>query len=235
MINPRDAVPRSWTDFLGSGSIGVGMDLGTTEKGTSNPSAITVAEQDGRVFKGRLVIAWKTSNPDISQEILRLVLADLEDFGNGAKRVCLDASNEVFFCQTLKKALSRYAPFTLVKGGEKITYQGEDHQAKTLLGNLYVNALEDGLWTLPPGEFIRDDQRLVARERGSFQTSTSNSGQHGDTFDSCKLSQWALIKGGGRVRADAVAVGGGHRKALRPGLIGPIGKAAHWVRNRLNS
>lgn len=232
MITARESLPKSWTDFLNGGPIGVGMDLGTTQKGTSNPSSITVAEKDGRIFKGRLVIAWKTNNPDISEEFLRLVLSDLEDSGSPARRVCLDASNEVFFCKTLKKHLSRFAPFSLIKGGENFHYEGEDHQAKTLLGNLYVNALEDGLWTLPPGEFIKTDHRLVARERGSFIAATNNSGQHGDTFDSGKLSQWALIKGGGRVRADAVAVGGPQKKALRSGLIGPI---RSFIRNVLNS
>jgi hypothetical protein len=231
MINPREAIPRSWLDYLGGGSLGVGMDLGTTDKGTSNPSAITVAERDGRGFKGRLVVAWKTANPDISEGILRMILADLEDAGKPARRVCLDASNETFFCKHLKKSLSRYAPFSLIKGGENLTFEGEEHQAKTLLGNLYVNALEDGLWTLPSGEFIRDDQRLVAKQKGSFISATSNSGQHGDTFDSCKLAQWALIKGGGRVQAEAVAVGGSQNKPLRPGLIGPIGRIIKSVLN----
>ena len=223
-MNPREALPRSWTDFLKGGMIGVGSDIGTTDKGTSNPSTISVIEKEGRFYRERLLIAWKTSDPDVSEEFYHLVLSDLQEFKMPARRLSLDASNETFFCKRLRKNLSKYCPVSLIKGGENLKYEGEEMPSKILLGNLYINAIEDGVLCLPAGEFIRDDHRLVSKDRGSFTTATNNAGQHGDTFDSGKLALWSLLTKSGKVEASAVDVRGGQGKTLRPGLIGSIAK-----------
>lgn len=230
----REAIPRSWTDYLTGGTIGVGKDLGTTENKTSNPSSITVTEQVGRMFHVRLVVTWKTSDPDVSEAILQCVMDDIAA-AHQCKRLCLDASNEIFFATKLKKKFILICSVELVKGGAKIDYKGESMDSKTLLGNLYINLFEDSLITLPLGNWLRDDHRLVTKDRGSFKTNLGRNGEHGDTFDSGKLSIWAIVKGGGRIRADACAVGSmGATKPTRPGVIGPIGKKARSFFTRLN-
>lgn len=225
-MTPREALPSSWIDCLTGGAIGVGMDIGTTDKGVSNPSAVAVLEKVGRFFRERLLIAWKTDNPDISEAIITLVLEDLQGAKQPARRLSLDASNEVFFCKRLRKNIRKFCPVALVKGGQNLRYQGEDHQAKSLLGNLYINAIEDGELCLPAGDFIKDDHRLVSRERGSFQTATNSAGQHGDTFDAGKLALWSLLSGSGKIEASAVDITGKNSKPLRQGLIGPLTQRA---------
>ena len=223
-MTTREAIPKSWIDHLGNGSLGLGTDLATTEKGTSNPSALAVTEQVGQRYLVRLLLAWKTADPDVTTAIIGHVLDDIAAANCRPKKLSIDASNEVFFATALKKKFQNKCPVILVKGGEKVKYKGEEFAAKTLLGNLYVNAIEDGLVSLPDGDFIRDDHRLVNREKGTFTTETGKNGQHGDTFDAVKHSIWALLVGGGRVQANAVDITGGN-KPKRPGLIGPIGRA----------
>lgn len=229
-MNPRAAIPRSWTDRLGSGPLGLGLDLATTDKGTSNPSALTVLEGEHGRFYTRLAVSWKTADPEVTEAILALILADLQDLRAIIRRLSIDASNEVFFATNLKTKFNSVVPVSLIKGGEKLEHKGESMLAKNLLGSLYVNALDDNILTLPSGQFLTDDHRLVQRERGTFVAATSRTGQHGDLFDSGKLALWSLIKGGGRVRADAVDISGGGSAPLRPGLFGPIKRLARKIR-----
>ena len=236
-MTPREAIPESWTDYLTDGRIGVGNDLGTTTKKKSNPSSITVTQEDGRTFYDRLVVTWKTDNPDVSEAMLELVLSDIVRAKPGKlKGLALDASNEVFFATMLKKRFTKYCPVELVKGGSKITYKGESMDSKTLLGNIYTNLYDDDLKAMPAGSWLRDDHRLVTRDRGSFVTSLGRNGEHGDTFDSGKLATWILVKRGGRAEAHAVSVGSmGGSTPQRRGVIGPIGNAARRFINRINS
>ncbi len=224
-MTPREAIPKSWTDYLTEGVIGVGMDLATTANKTSNPSSITVTQKVGNIYHTRLVVSFKTADPEVSEEMLKIILQDIAAISR-TRRICLDASSEIFFATKLKKKILKFATVELVKGGSKVSYKGEEMNSKTLLGNIYVNLFEDGLITLPLGDWLRDDHRLVTKDRGSFLTLLGRNGEHGDTFDSGKLSIWAIEKGSGRARATATAVGsmGGKSQNLRPGLIGPIGK-----------
>lgn len=234
-MTPREAIPLSWTDHLRDGPIGVGNDLGTTTKKTSNPSSITVIQKEGLIYHTRLVVTWKTDDPDVSEAMLQCVLDDIAR-ANRCRRICLDASNEVFFATRLKKALIRFCPVELVKGGAKIDYKGESMNSKTLLGNIYVNCFEDGIITLPLGDWLKNDHRLVTKDRGSFVTALGRNGEHGDTFDSGKLAVYAIEKGSGRIQASGAAVGSmGGSKPKRPGIIGPIGQQARRFLNRLNS
>lgn len=232
-MTPREAIPNTWIDFLTNHKIGLGIDLATSDKGTSNPSSLTVTQKVGRVYKVRLLVSWKTEDPDVTKAVVKMVLEDIRLAGFRAKRLSIDASNEVFFARQLKKFLRGHCSVTLVKGGEKIKYDGHELDAKTILGNLYINELEDGNIDLPENNFIFTDHRLVKRDRGSFVTETGKAGQHGDTFDSTKLSIWSLIKGGGKVKADAVDTTG-KRKGRRKGVIGPIGKSSHQT-TKLNT
>ncbi len=78
---------------------------------------------------------------------------------------------------------------------------------KTLLGNLLVNAMEEGQVALPESRYVKDDYRLVKRDKGSFRTEVDNQGRHGDTFDSDKLALHGLQRLGGPVHAEAAQVG----------------------------
>lgn len=235
-MTPREAIPRSWTDYLTDGTIGVGNDLATTTKKKSNPSSITVTQLVGRVYFTRLIVTWKTADPDVSEEMLNVVLSDLTDAMHRPRRTCLDASNEVFFATQLKRRFISVCPVDLIKGGSKIDYRGESMDSKSLLGNNYVNHFDDGIITLPVSDYVKADHRLVMRDRGSFTTSLGRAGEHGDTFDSGKLSVWAIDSGTGRIQADAAAVGfTSVPKPQRPGLTGPIGRRIGRIITRLNS
>lgn len=233
-MTPREAIPQAWTDHLTDAPIGLGLDLATSDKGTSNPSSLAVTQKEGRIYKVRLLISWKTSDPDVTTAIVKLVINDILKANVNIKRLSIDASNEVFFATKLKKDLRGLCQSVLVKGGEKLKHDGLEMDAKTLLGNLYVNALEDGQVELPSGSFIMDDHRLVKSDRGSFQTETGKNGQHGDTFDAVKHSIWGLIRGGGKVQATAVGPGS-KNKAQRPGVIGSLRNRFSRKTNRLSS
>ena len=64
-----DAVPVGWLDYLSEpllgrvGRIGLGLDVATTEKATSNPSSLAVTEEVGLDYFVRLLLRWKTSDP----------------------------------------------------------------------------------------------------------------------------------------------------------------------------
>lgn len=223
-MTPREAIPSSWVDNLTDNPVGLGLDLATSDKGTSNPSSLAVTQKVGTLYKIRLIVSWKTEDPAVTKAIVRLILDDIIKAGLRPKRLSIDASNEVFFAREIQKDLKNICSVSLVKSGVKIKHDGHELDAKTLIGNLYVNAIEDDLVELPTGDFIFTDHRLVKRERGSFQTETGKGGQHGDTFDGAKLSIWSLVKGGGKVKAQAVDITG-KDKPLRRGLIGAIGNA----------
>lgn len=194
-MTPRAAIPRDWTDCLAGGPIGLGMDVGTTEQGTSNPSALAVMQHTPPLYVVRLLLCWKTSDEAVSREIVQTIVSDLERSERRPRRLCIDASNEVFFAQSIRSDLAGRVPVVLVKSGEKVTWRGLDYIYKTLLGNLYVSLFEDNLIALPPAQWISDDHRLVKREKGGFVAETGERGEHGDTFDACKLAYWALESG----------------------------------------
>ena len=225
---PRKAISSLWTEHLATdGTVSVGLDVATTEKGTSNPSAISVQQKCGRMVFTRLLMSFKTSDPLVTEQMLGCVLDDLMILSIRPRRLVIDNSNEKFFATNLRKNLGSRVPVELVSGNQKLSFRGEELDAKTLLGNLYVSALEDGFLTLPGDEWIVTDHRLVFREAGGFTTNVGSDGGHGDTFDAGKLAYWGLQSGGGPVRAEAVRVGNyGASDPLRnrPGVIGPIGR-----------
>lgn len=212
-MTPRDAIPRSWLDFLKEGPVGVGMDIATTDGPTSNPASITVTQETfGRLYE-RLVISWKTRDEAVATAMLTLVLEDLVSVPRMVIRACsLDASSEVFFCQRLAKALGKHCRFLLIKGGENLVFEGREHPAKELLGNLYVNAHTDGIIATPEAAWIKEDRRLVTRSKGRFVTVTGKAGKHGDTFDSGKHARWALMSSGTVEAAGAPLSGHGQRR-----------------------
>lgn len=214
-MTPREAVSQDWANLLTEkGKVTLGLDLATTEKKTSNPSSLTVMQAVNPHYITRLLVTWKTSDPEVTTAILHAVVDDILSKKIQPKRLCIDASSEIFFAKQVQKSLRGKVPCTLVKGGEKIRYQAEEMDSKTLLGNLYVNHLEDGLIMLPGGKFIKDDHRLVSKEKGRFVASLGKNGEHGDTFDSGKLALWGQLRSGsGSAKGvRGVQVGGGSKR-----------------------
>ena len=200
----EDDLPEGWTDFIGTGKLALGLDLATTEKESSNPSALAIAEQVGNEFFARLELIWKTADPAVTRAIIREVLAQLK---GRVRRLSIDATNERFFATDLKKEFSASVIVELVIASENTEYGGQKMSMKSYLGNLLVNTLEDAHLTLPDSRYIKEDFRLVVKNRGGFDATVDSSGRHGDTFDSTKLALHGLISRSGPAMAEAVSVG----------------------------
>lgn len=229
-MKPRDAIPPDWTARLAPGlPTALGHDVGTTARGTSNPSALAVAQLAAPRVSFRFILAWKTADDAVSHAILRMVVADILAAGIQPRGLAIDASSEKFFASAVRRNLAGLCPVRLVSGNQKLDHRGEQLDAKTLLGNLYSNALEDGRAELPPGDWIAADHRLVKREAGGFVTETGKGGEHGDTFDACKLAHWLLAGRIGSARGvSAVRVGEFNAGTVaRPGI-----RNKHWLRDR---
>lgn len=224
-MTPREAIPRDWSARLGDGALALGYDVATSEGGTSNPSAVNVMERVGRICISRLVVSWKTREPAVARQILSCVLDDIQAAGRKPRRLVIDASSEKYFAADMRTYLRARVAVDLVAGGQKLSFRGEELDAKTLLGNMYSSAIEDGLLYLPSGEWIEYDHRLVKREGGRFVTDLGKNGEHGDTFDAGKLAFWGLQSGGPPQAAAAqvgTGVSGSKNLNNRPGLIGPL-------------
>jgi hypothetical protein len=211
--------PDGWEQKLGGGPVAVGWDLATTEKAKSNPSAIAVVEGDGLRAIVRLVLRFKSADPDramaIAREIVRACVRGREGSVFKPRRLAVDATNERFFAARVRKDFAGIVPVELVVASESTQHLGETMSMKTYLGNLVVNAMDDGLLALPECRWLKDDFRLVVREKGGFDNGVDSAGNHGDTFDAVKLALHALRIGRGQVEAHAAAVG-------RPGSVGAI-------------
>lgn len=196
-------------EHTGAGRVGIGWDLATTEKGSSNPSAVSVVERDGQEDLVRAVIAWKTRDPGLAMERIRKVIEAVEarPKGGRARRLCIDGTNERYFAEQARKDLCAQIPVEVVIASESIAVPGaEPMNMKQYLGGLLVGRLDDNHLTLPPERYVREDFRLVKKDRGSFVCEPDVQGRHGDTFDSTKLAERAL-ETGGPVEAAAVNTG----------------------------
>ena len=205
-IKVRDAINRDWIRRVGHGRLGIGYDVATTQKEMSNPSSVTVTEEVAPFYVERLVLRWKTKDPDVAMAVLQCVFDDIMTLQRAPARMCVDASNERYFAQKVQKRFSRYCPVQLIVSGEKIEWQGEEFDYKTFLGNLYVNTFTDGRMRMPDVRWLKDDRRLVKKDAGRFVTDLAPDGSHGDTFDSGKLARFGL-EGRGRAEIAAVPVG----------------------------
>jgi hypothetical protein len=209
-ISAENEFPPGWRNLLTDGPIAVGADPATTEGQKSNPFAIVVAqEEDGRYF-ARLVLRFKTSDPEKARAYLREALelgTDSQGHPRRARRLVIDATSERFWAAETKSKLSGIAPIVLVVASEKTAYLGEEMIYKTYLGNLLVNTLDDLRLAIPETRWVKDDFRSVFRSRGGFECVADSSGNHGDCFDATKLALHGLIAKGGPVQAAAAQVG----------------------------
>jgi hypothetical protein len=193
-----------------AGPIGLGLDVATTTKESSNPSSLSVVERRGAELIVRAVLVWKTQDPDIAEERIERVITTVRDSrrpepgghdAGGARRLCIDGTNEKYFAERIKKAMGRYLPVEIVVASESATKSGhkpgEEMNMKQWLGSILVAELDDNHVTLPPERYIREDFRLVKRDRGQFVCEPDAAGRHGDTFDGVKLGVHALKSSAG--------------------------------------
>lgn len=191
---------RFLLDNLGDGAVGLGFDTATTTKEISNPSSVTVTEQRGSEKLQRLVICWKERNPKIARSRVRQIIeaVQLRKAGGPAKRLCIDASNERYFAEETADELRALIPVEMVINGTSIHPPGyeEPTNFKTWLGDLYATEVNDNKYSLPADEYFKDDHRLPVKDRGTYTCAVEPDGKHGDTFDSGKLAQYALMERG---------------------------------------
>jgi hypothetical protein len=182
---------------IGSGPVGLGWDLATTEKESSNPSAFSVLEQRGGDFVAVAVVVWKTKDPKVARsravELVRAVNA--RRHGGRARRLCIDATNERLFASDMQDLLRAELPVELVIASETIEIPGKEEPItmKQFLGEQLVGILDDNHLTLPPERYIKEDFRLPKKEKGKFVCDPAPDGKHGDTFDATKLALYAVF------------------------------------------
>lgn len=209
---------------LSGGPVGCGWDLATTTKETSNPSSFTVTERFGGAYIERLVCTWKTDSDLIQESRARLLLESIATRlqGGRARRLCIDATNERLFAKRMQRELGRLVTVELVVGSETMILPGapKDHgleeavNKKTFLGDQYMTTFREGQIDVPGSTYIKDDHRMVKKEKGQFICVPGPDGKHGDTFDSGKLSVHALNSTGGALTTTEGIVTGGRRGKL---------------------
>jgi hypothetical protein len=196
---------------MGGGAAGLGWDLATTTKALSNPSAFGVLEQAGQELILRAVFIWKTADPDVAMErarrIVEAVAARKE--GGRARKLAVDATNERYFAKSVRKELLGLIPVELVIGSEGIEVPGEEEPmtVKQHSCGQFIAELDDNHLTLPPERYLREDFRLVRKERGQYVCEPDANGRHGDTFDCGRLGLWALKQARGIMTVAGIRVG----------------------------
>jgi len=189
---------------------GLGLDVATTTGGTSNPSSLSVTQEDGVDLINVATILWKTRDPKLARERVSIIAAAIRGAGAIPRRLCIDASNERYFAEETRGELSAIIPVELIMNGNRVdpTPAGYDNPInyKTYLGDLYSSAIADSRYALPPEPYLKKDHRQVVKERGAYTCEVDSDGGHGDTFDSGKLALYAL-RSGGPAEAEATRVG----------------------------
>lgn len=196
---------------LGPGPVGFGLDPATTEGDAANPTSFTVMERSGVEFIAPVTFVWKTRDPAIARDRIQRIVRAVREArpGNPPRRLCIDATNERYFATDLQRDMAPLVPVELVIASETVEQPGgESITKKALLGGRYVAELDDNHLTLAPERYLRDDHRLVKRDRGSFSCEPGPNGEHGDTFDSHKLALHALTSTGGAIASmDGIRTG----------------------------
>lgn len=226
-MKPADIFPRDWLDMFSRGNprIGLGLDIATTAGGKSNPSAFVACQQVTYTHYFRFAARFKTDDPAVTRAIIDHLILGLGRIGLRPRRLSIDATNERYFAVDLRRLLAGRVPVELVVSSENTIYGGEKMSVKAYLGNLLINALEDGYAALPPDGWIKTDFRQVVRDRGTFTAEVLDDGGHADVFDGCKLALHAVTGKGGPAKADAAATGTMNRaRAERSGIRNPLAR-----------
>ena len=215
--------------LTGKGRLTLGHDIATTAAKTSNPSSLVVMENVGMDYPARLIVWWKTADPDLSIAILEHSVNVLRAAELRPQSLNVDASNELYHAQRIKKKLGALVPVRLLKGGEKVQRAGEEMDLKTFAGNQLVAYMESARVPIANHPYLEGDFGRVVKANGRFDCAVGPNGEHGDTFDGTKLALFGQITAG-PLTIKAVAVGG--LDVPRPGLLSPLAKLAQRLRGR---
>jgi len=201
--------------LLGAGAIGVGLDPATTNKQTSNPSAITITEQTGVSRAQRMVICWKEKEPSVVIDRMKRIFETIatRPAGGKTRRFCALATSERYFCKLLADAVRHLVPTDLLIESESIHPPGYDEPVnfKTYLGDIYSAAINDNRYDLPSGEYFKADQRATIKSGGRYECAVDSlTGAHGDTFSSGSAAEYALINTRGAITDPSVIRLGGN-------------------------
>jgi len=190
---------------LRDGAVGLGFDVATTTADVSNPSSVTVREKSGGARYDRLKLIWKERQPQVARDRLTRLIQLIRNrpAGGPARRLCVDASNERYFARETADHLAALIPVQLVVAGQAVDPPPPGYTAldgrinyKTWLGDLEVANVNEGRLALPPDDYLKADYRLIMKDGGRFLcVPDAASGAHGDTFDSGKLAELALLAG----------------------------------------
>jgi len=176
-------------------AVGLGLDLATTTKESSNPTAMAIAERHGIETTFRAFLVWKLKDPSAARErIRRVVDAIARRPGGRARRLAVDATSERYWAEDLRRHLGALLPVELIVASEKYDGPGYDKPTnwKTFQGDLLVAELDDNHLTLPPERYVREDWRLPKKDRGIYVVEPDLDGKHADTFDAAKQALHAL-------------------------------------------
>lgn len=193
------------SEHLTDGKVALGFDVASTTKAKSNPSSLAITEQHGAEFIVRGILNWKTWDPAVAEERLERAIRAVaaRKAGGPAFGLAVDATGERLWCQGLRRKLGALVPVDLVIASETIELPGEPEKItlKQYQGGLLVGELDDNHLWLPPDRYIKEDFRLVKKEKGQFVCEPDVNGQHGDTFDAVKQTVWKLLKTGGGIKS----------------------------------
>ena len=208
--------------LLREGEVGIGVDLASTTKDTSNPTAVTVSQRRGTQRVRVLVITWKDGRSAVHLERYKRLVETVREV-RPVRRLCVDASNDRLFADSVRNHLAGLVAVELVIAGASVDPLPVGYDApinyKTFLGDRYAASINDGLSPLPSDPYIKKDHRIVLKDRGQYKCDPEADGAHGDTFDSGKLSDWALTSTGGALESTAgIEIG---RPEFRPAHYTP--------------
>jgi hypothetical protein len=212
VMKAADILPPGWRGvFAPAGRVGIGMDLGTTNKAKSNPTAIAVCQEVGLDVFTRLLIRYKVdaTKLDVHELLLRLIVEGLHAVDLRVVRVCVDATSERYGAAELARRLRGLVPVALIVASEGTEYRGQKMKFKEYQTNLYLHQIDDGRLALPDEQWVEDDARQVKTERGLFYADVDEEGNHADTFDATKQALHALRMHGGGGAAEVTGAGAG--------------------------
>lgn len=217
VLSIADAFPPSVLDHVTDGPLTLGVDLGTTTKKKSNPTAIALVERVGIEYVTRLAARWKTDKPEVTKGILLMLCAELVRRKTRLRLVNLDSSNERFFAADIRTALRGLVRVELSVLGTKVQYRGEDMSLKTRACGRVETAAQDNRLRLPAAPWVTRDLRQMVKEAGLYNAEVEADGAHADFFIALALALDAHEHAG---PAEAVAV--------------PVGAALDRARNPFN-
>ncbi len=174
--------------------IGVGFDVATTTKGTSNPSVVSIMEERGLEWLVRARFIWRIKDPETANHRLHSILDIIERRSRKARALAQDATNERYYAEQNRRIFRKRLPVILVIASQAVDKPGLNKPInwKEFLGQQLIAKLDDNHLTLPPDSYTRADYRLVMKDRGKFVCEPNDQGMHGDCFDADKLAGHAL-------------------------------------------